>query len=222
MEAALSAVLALGTVALVAVLVFAEWRGAAPLRIASKTGASLGFVAFALASGAGAAGVAGMWTIAALALCVVGDLCLLSKARAPFLAGLVAFLLGHVCFTIAFTALSPSLLAIGLAAVPLAATAAVVWRWLGPHAGSLAKPVLAYIAVISTMVAVAVGVAMGDPTPGRLGLLGAAVAFFLSDLCVARDRFVAPGPDNKTIGLPLYYGAQLAFGAAILPAVTSA
>jgi hypothetical protein len=50
---------------------------------------------------------------------------------------------------------------------------------------------------------------------GTTALLGnawitvGAVMFYLSDLAVARDRFVAPGFTNRVWGLPLYYGAQL-------------
>ena len=39
----------------------------------------------------------------------------------------------------------------------------------------------------------------------RLG----AVLFYLSDIMVARDRFVAPGFANRLVGLPLYFGGQL-------------
>jgi hypothetical protein len=35
------------------------------------------------------------------------------------------------------------------------------------------------------------------------------VLFWLSDLCVARERFVTQGFVNRAIGLPLYYGAVL-------------
>ena len=38
-----------------------------------------------------------------------------------------------------------------------------------------------------------------------------AVGFYCSDLFVARQAFVAPGPLNGLIGLPLYFGAQLVF-----------
>jgi hypothetical protein len=44
----------------------------------------------------------------------------------------------------------------------------------------------------------------GDPAM----LLGAGL-FSVSDLAVARDRFVSPGFANAAWGLPLYYGAQL-------------
>jgi hypothetical protein len=42
-----------------------------------------------------------------------------------------------------------------------------------------------------------------------LGL--AAVAFYLSDISVARDRFAQAGFGNRLWGLPLYYLAQLLF-----------
>jgi len=42
-----------------------------------------------------------------------------------------------------------------------------------------------------------------------------AVLFFLSDLLVARDRFVAPGFGNRLLGLPLYYAAQLLLASAV-------
>jgi uncharacterized membrane protein YhhN len=68
--------------------------------------------------------------------------------------------------------------------------------------------VLAYIVVITVMLAVAVSVTpSGAPWP----VLPAAVAFYASDLAVARDRFVTPGFINRAFGLPLYYAAQLLF-----------
>jgi uncharacterized membrane protein YhhN len=67
-------------------------------------------------------------------------------------------------------------------------------------------PVAAYVAVISLMVVCALGVAdFRQQTTIALG----ALAFYASDLAVARQRFVAAGFGNKLWGLPLYYGAQL-------------
>jgi hypothetical protein len=54
----------------------------------------------------------------------------------------------------------------------------------------------------------------GKPIPDWLwpaGVMTAAVAFYISDVSVARDRFVAPGFGNRIWGLPLYYAAQLLF-----------
>ena len=75
-----------------------------------------------------------------------------------------------------------------------------IWilRWLRPHlSASMRRPVTAYVAVISAMLALPAGVPLG------------AFAFYLSDLSVARDRFVAAGFVNRVWGLPLYYFAQL-------------
>jgi len=55
------------------------------------------------------------------------------------------------------------------------------------------------------MVAFAFGV---FPSAG-LALLAGALSFYVSDLAVARDRFVAPGFSNRLWGLPLYYGGTL-------------
>jgi uncharacterized membrane protein YhhN len=64
-------------------------------------------------------------------------------------------------------------------------------------------PVVAYALTISAMVVLAVGTQREHPTPA---LLTGAVLFFLSDLTVARDRFVHPGCPNRLIGLPLDFG----------------
>jgi uncharacterized membrane protein YhhN len=42
-------------------------------------------------------------------------------------------------------------------------------------------------------------------------LLIGAVMFAVSDIFVARDRFVSPSVANRLWGLPLYYAAQLIF-----------
>ena len=45
--------------------------------------------------------------------------------------------------------------------------------------------------------------------------LVAALLFYLSDLAVARERFVAPGRTNRLWGLPTYYVAQILFALSI-------
>jgi uncharacterized membrane protein YhhN len=40
-------------------------------------------------------------------------------------------------------------------------------------------------------------------------LVGGAVLFFVSDVAVARDRFVEPSWKNRAWGLPAYYAGQL-------------
>jgi uncharacterized membrane protein YhhN len=124
-----------------------------------------------------------------------------------FLAGLGAFLLGHLAFAVAFAARGISPLWTVLAAAVLLIACARVLSWLLPHvAPPMRAPVVAYALVITAMVASAIG-AMAAGAPALLAV-GAAM-FYASDLAVARDRFVAPGFGNRLWGLPLYYGAVL-------------
>ena len=176
-------------------------------RVLTKPAASLCFIAVALAAGATDSSY-GRWVLVALVLSAVGDVALLGAARPAFVGGLVSFLLGHVAYTVAFAARGIHLGWSALAALLAIAPFVVVLRWLLPHAGALRVPVVAYAAVISTMVAAAVGT-VGEEGDARIVV--AALAFYVSDLAVARDRFVAPGPANRIWGLPLYYGAQFLF-----------
>ncbi len=196
------------TVAAVIALVIAERVDSAAARLVIKPLASLGFVGAAVAAGA-LESRPGQAILVGLVLSLVGDVLLISHARRAFLAGLGSFLLGHVAFAAAFVIRGVEARWAAGALVPLVATAVIVARWLLPHVeAAMRGAVVAYVVVITPMVALSVGtVAAG----GHPLLLAAAVCFFLSDLSVARDRFVAPGFGNRLWGLPLYYIAQLLF-----------
>jgi len=88
--------------------------------------------------------------------------------------------------------------------------AVAVYRWLKPHLGTLRLAVLLYIAVITVMLAVACGVAADSRLSAetRTLVLAGAVCFYLSDIFVARQRFVTPSFNNRLAGLPLYYLGQ--------------
>jgi uncharacterized membrane protein YhhN len=202
-----------------AVLIWADLKNRFGLAVVSKSLAAGSFIAYAVEMGALNAGKPGAWVMIALILSAIGDLCLLSKKQSPFLAGIVAFLLGHVAYIIAFLSLGVHWLGAGIATVPIAFLSAQIWQRLAPHTGTLRPAVAAYIMVISGMVTMAVGSVVMEASPGRIALLIAATGFFLSDLCVAQERFVAPGPRNKIIGSPLYFGSQLVFAGSIATAV---
>ncbi len=202
------------TVASVAALLASkrsEWRAG---EWTFKPIASTGFLLSAWQYGAFESAY-GRAVVAALVASWWGDLLLIPKVRRAFLFGLVAFLLGHVAFAIAFVSrgvsLSVSLVALLGMVVPLA----LVGRWLLPHVPRAMKvPVAAYMAVITVMVALSLGTVAAHGNPW---IAVGAVAFYLSDLSVARDRFIAQGFDNKLWGWPLYFGAQLIFAATTAP-----
>jgi uncharacterized membrane protein YhhN len=155
-----------------------------------------------------------------LIFCLGGDVFLALPQQRMFLYGLVSFLLGHVCYVICFfyvADLNPWTwggVAIGLA------ISGLVFFWLRPHLGPMLVPVIAYIIVITAMVTGAFTV-LGDtrlPSTGRFLVIFGAVSFYISDLFVARDRFLKTEFSNRLLGLPLYYTGQflLAFSVAYI------
>lgn len=204
------------TAVFVVLLLIAEQRGSARGKWLTKPLASAGFLWTAVQAGA-LGSTYGRVVLVALLLCLLGDVLLIPKDKRIFLAGIGAFLLGHVGFGAAFVvrgvAQPPALIASALLAP------GVLWvaLWLSPHLrGAMRGAVAAYVLVISAMVALATGT-FGHTFDPRI-LVGA-VLFFVSDLCVARNRFVAPGFPNRLVGLPLYYAAQLLLAASVDRAV---
>jgi len=183
-----------------------EARESPRIKLLFKPLASTGFILAALLSGALRSDY-GTMILVGLALSFLGDVLLISMDMRAFRGGLVSFLLGHVAYAVAFWGLGPSWgVSLGVGVI-LVVVAVVIMRWLGPHLGKMFIPVVAYVVVITVMVLLASGtVGVGD---GGAVRVAGAVAFFLSDLSVARDRFVAQGFINRAWGLPMYYGGQL-------------
>jgi uncharacterized membrane protein YhhN len=201
------------TLAALAALLAAEWRGPRGLAWVAKPLASAGFVALALRAGA-AHSAYGRVVLAALLFCWLGDVLLLPRgARRAFLAGLASFLAGHVAFAAAFALRGVDAVACAAAAAAVGLTAALALRWLAPHVPPrMVWPVRAYVAAISAMAVLAAGAARasGDPV-----IAAGAAAFFVSDLAVARERFVRATPWNRAWGLPLYYAGTLLLAASV-------
>ncbi len=196
-------------------LIVADRLDSQRLRWVFKPLASAGFIAAALSWGAPRSALS-VAVVIALGLSLIGDVLLIPKHRGAFLPGLDCFLAGHLGFGAAFLVRGVSPLGAGLALVPLVPAALLVHRWLKPHLPDrMRAPVLAYITVITTMVTLAAGTLVYAPTHQGGLLMGAAVSFFLSDLAVARNQFVAHHWTNRLWGLPLYYGAQLCFAYAL-------
>ena len=170
-----------------------------------KLAASLAFVAVGFAAG-GLDTTFGTIVLVGLGLSLCGDLLLAIDGRGPFVAGLVAFLAAHLAYIAAFAerGLGDG---IYLPLIGVTVAAVAIGSWLLPTVPrELKLPVIGYIAAISVMVALAVS------THGLIGdwrIPIGAVAFFVSDITVARDRFAAPDLLNRIVGLPLYYGGQL-------------
>jgi len=151
-----------------------------------------------------------LFVLVGLVFCLGGDVFLALPQKKMFLLGLVSFLIGHVFYVVAFFtvagvntfAIIGTLLTIGVSIG--------VFTWLKPHLGSMKIPVIFYVIVISVMLCFAWSI-MGESDlakNGRLLVFFGALSFYLSDLFVARDRFLKDEFLNRLVGLPLYYGGQ--------------
>ena len=157
--------------------------------------------------------------LAGLILCLMGDVCLALSGDRIFQVGLIAFLLGHLFYIFSFLSRMKFSLWISSDTFIIFAVSAMIFLWLRPYLKSMLGPVLVYIVVISLMLCGAWAVFQKSPFPvfGRTVIFGGAFCFYLSDIFVARDRFIKPEYLNRLIGLPLYYLGQflLAFSAGI-------
>jgi alkenylglycerophosphocholine hydrolase len=146
------------------------------------------------------------WVVAALALSLAGDVCLMYEGDRWFLGGLGSFLLAHLAFVLAFLQGVPApALPAWLAAVALYAVALLAV--LLPRAGPLRLPVLLYCAVLGAMVAAAAARHAAMPSPGTQLALCGALLFMLSDSALGWRRFVGAFRHAQALILSTYWAA---------------
>ena len=149
----------------------------------------------------------GRFLLVALGFSLVGDTFLLGSKPVDFSGGLAAFLVAHIAFVLAFFTLGvePRWALAGLLfAVPLSLTAGRRIVRAATHEGgaALGGAVTAYLLVIVAMVAAASGTAL------PIVFLGA-IAFLLSDLVLALDRFVGPRSNARMLVIVTYHLGQV-------------
>ena len=158
--------------------------------------------------------------LAGLIVCMGGDVFLALPQGKMFLFGLVSFLLGHLCYILAFFSVAETSTWTWIGLLTVFVMSAWIYSWLRPHLGSMNIPVLVYVIIISIMVSGAWTV-LGDldlTRSGRIMVFIGALSFYFSDVFVARDRFIGQQFLNRLLGLPLYYAGQflLAFSVGLL------
>jgi uncharacterized membrane protein YhhN len=165
----------------------------------------------------GAAGTAaGWWLLVALAFGLLGDVALLSDSLPRFLAGVWAFLVGHLAFLVCFAVLglpAPawSLGGVVVLALALGATRRVVPATHRLDGARLSVPVAVYSGVIGAMLVCAW--LTGEP----LVALGASV-FVASDAILSVNRFVRPVPHARVSLMVTYHVGQALIVAGVLAA----
>lgn len=150
------------------------------------------------------------FVVAGLVFCLGGDVFLALPQRKAFMLGLVSFLIGHVFYVIGFF----SVAAFGgwtwVSLILAGGVSVFIYGWLRSHLGEMKGPVVGYMVVITVMVCAASSLlgAKGFTLSGRVLAFAGAVAFYFSDVFVARDRFMKKEFLNRLVGLPLYYAGQ--------------
>lgn len=207
-------ILSVGVIAVLALL-YAEYKGITRLKWVAKPLASIAFVCLALACGA-LESTYGLWILAGLILCLLGDVLLIPKNDTAFLGGMGAFALGHLSYVIAFSEIwgGVSTITMVIAAI-LLISFPLILRWLWPYLGAFRAPVAIYCLIIGAMTVMSFATTgPNGSSPYWLAAIGA-VAFAISDIAVAKDQFIKPAFINKAWGLPLYFGAQMLLASSV-------
>jgi uncharacterized membrane protein YhhN len=209
----------LGIVLLLGLLLAERFRGPGFV-LAFKTPLSILFVVTAFLQPIHNTAYFG-WVVAGLVLGLAGDVCLALPGRRAFRAGVVSFLGGHIMYVIAFAWIAPVSAWYTAGTPGVIILSSLVYWWLRPYAGAMARLVIMYIVVISVMLIGAWGVffTLALPVLGEWAILAGAMLFYVSDLFVARDRFVTQEFTNRLVGLPMYYAGQflLALSVGLVP-----
>ncbi|HEY6512797.1 MAG TPA: lysoplasmalogenase [Burkholderiaceae bacterium] len=150
------------------------------------------------------------WVLGGLALSWLGDVALLWPQQG-FVPGLVAFLLAHLAYIVAFTREHRFLAQpAALTAYALIAGAVLALLWPSIPAG-LRIPVACYVLALTAMSAQTAVVGLTAPADSRrrsrLLMLGGAL-FMASDALLATNKFALPLPAANLWILATYWAAQ--------------
>ena len=201
--------LILGAASLVGLLAAIHLGAELPVRVTLKGAASVMFVLTALLRPRPEPRY--FWLVLmGLIAGLVGDVLLELHGAGTFLAGLVAFLIGHLFYAQAFFRITPPRGWLSPWQLPLGLVVLAVAAQILPRAGGMLLPVILYLAVITAMVCGAVAAWQGaGRTPGfGLLVLTGSLLFYFSDYLVAVNAFLERTFLNTLLLLPAYYAAQ--------------
>lgn len=142
------------------------------------------------------------WIVAGLVAGLAGDIFLLPNVD-KFLAGLGAFLVGHVLYFGGLVQIRGGLVPLIIGVVAGAALLALIGRPIvqAVRSTSYFVPVTVYIVAVAALVVVGIAT-------GRWVLAAGAVSFALSDALLGSDRFVKPAPQRRVYIHVLYQLGQ--------------
>ncbi len=169
-------------------------------------------------------GGASLWFGLGILLSLIGDILLMISLDRLFLGGLVAFLLAHLAYLIGFNIPIPEISAWGffLAIMVGLGSVRVIRRIITPLAasgqGRMRTPIIMYGAVISLMLLSAM-MKMSDImwNTNAAALVGVgAFLFYLSDIILAWNKFVAPIQNGRIYNIGAYHLGQIILIAGVI------
>jgi uncharacterized membrane protein YhhN len=170
-----------------------------------KPVAALSFVFISFKIGALESGY-GRLILFSLALCAVGDILLLNrKLKISFFCGMLVFAIAHLLFSLSFIKSSTFDFASLVTFLPLIMILGCInFMYLLPRMPHKFKPfILLYGLAIFMMITSAYTFMYEQKL-----ILIAAIFFVLSDIFVAKDRFIKRSTKNALLITPLYFAAQ--------------
>ena len=185
---------------------WAAWHRRPDVERLAKPAAMVGLLSVALLAGASDT-ASGRWVLLALVLGLVGDVLLLEDTPERFLGGLVAFLLGHLAYVVAFVTVGLDRPVLGWLGLLVVLVALVVGRRILPGAvssgggGRLGAAVAVYMVVIGAL-------AVTGWATGRLLVGVGASLFVVSDTVLAMGRFVLERRWTSVVVMVTYHLAQ--------------
>jgi uncharacterized membrane protein YhhN len=170
----------------------------------------------------------GLWFLGGLAFSLAGDVFLMFPED-HFLKGLIAFLIAHIGYVIAFNLAGPVLtLTSLLIALAVAVIAVMIMRHLvsslrTARRTSMIAPVVIYAIVLSLSLWSATCTLLRPEWPriaGWLATVGGTL-FFTSDAAIAWNRFVGPHWGGRTFEMITYHLAQVCLSAGVLMTIAA-
>ncbi|HEX8142808.1 MAG TPA: lysoplasmalogenase [Pyrinomonadaceae bacterium] len=144
--------------------------------------------------------------LAGLACSLAGDIFLMLPAD-RFIAGLLSFLLAHLCYIAAFIFEGAHTAGL-LYAIPFIVYGALMLRVLLPGLGSMRAPVIVYMLVIMLMAWQALNRWMTTGQEGSAAAFAGALLFVVSDSILAVNRFKRRFPTAQLYVMSTYFMAQ--------------
>lgn len=147
----------------------------------------------------------GLFVLIGLIFCWLGDF----SGHYNFKASVTSFALAHISFISAFLYIGIIRKRALISLCIFSIISIFIAYWLYPYVPKSDQPfVFIYIVIITVMIIIAFGT---RTNPVQKVIWLGAILFYVSDIFVARRKFVDPSHINAFIYLPLYYASCIVF-----------